>query len=188
MAERKNMTIMEVVRAMFHDQQLPKFRWGEATNKTVYVQNKTPHLALGDMTPEEVFTRVKPNVGHLRIFGCLVYFDVEKYKRNKVEVFGKKGTFVGYSEDSKAYRIYVRSQRNIEFIRDVTLNEEAALGKARDTLPPANIEKKDDGMDIQEGPPMPRLESDLAHDHLDPMDPLDPPQFDLLARETIMTL
>ena len=38
-AERKNRTIMEAVRAMLHDQSLPKFLWAEAANIAVYVQN-----------------------------------------------------------------------------------------------------------------------------------------------------
>jgi len=55
-AERKNRTIMEAVRAMLHDQSLPKFLWAEAANTTVYVQNRCPHQALGSKTPEEKFT------------------------------------------------------------------------------------------------------------------------------------
>lgn len=55
-AERKNRSIMEIARAMLHDQKFPKFLWGEATNTMVYVQNKTPHQALGDNTLKEVYT------------------------------------------------------------------------------------------------------------------------------------
>ena len=38
-AQRKNRTIVEVVRAMLCDQGLPKFLWGEAANTVVYIQN-----------------------------------------------------------------------------------------------------------------------------------------------------
>jgi hypothetical protein len=34
---------------------------------------------------------------------------------------------VGYSKNSKAYRIYVPSQRQIEVSKDVTFHEEVAL-------------------------------------------------------------
>jgi hypothetical protein len=47
------------------------FLWGEATMTTIYVQNRSPHRILKDMTPEEVFSSKKPNVENLRIFGCL---------------------------------------------------------------------------------------------------------------------
>ena len=63
------------------------------------------------MTLEEAFTRVKPEMGHLRIFGCPVYIHVPEEKRTKLEPSGKKGTFVGYSESSKAYRIYILGSR-----------------------------------------------------------------------------
>jgi hypothetical protein len=62
---------------------------------------------LGNKTPKEVFTGKKPEVNHLRIFGCPMYIHVPKEKRTKLEPSGKKGTFVGYNETSKAYRIYI---------------------------------------------------------------------------------
>jgi hypothetical protein len=87
---------------------------------------------LKDKTPEEVFSGIKPEVGHLRIFGCPVYIHVPKEKRTKMEPSGKKGVFVGYSENSKAYRIYVPGQRQIEVSRDVTFHEEVTFKKSRE--------------------------------------------------------
>ena len=48
----------------------------------------------------------KPEVSHLRIFGCPIYIHIPKEKRAKLDPSGRKGTFVGYFESSKAYRIY----------------------------------------------------------------------------------
>jgi hypothetical protein len=79
------------------------------------------------MTPKEAFTGVKPEVGHFKIFGCPVYIHVPKGKRTKLDRSGRKGTFVGYNESSKAYRIYIPSQRQIEVSRDVTFAEEIAF-------------------------------------------------------------
>jgi hypothetical protein len=59
------------------------------------------------MMPEEAFTKVKPKVGHFRIFGFLVYIHVPKEKRIKIDPSGRKGTFVGYNESLKAYQIYI---------------------------------------------------------------------------------
>ena len=39
---------------------------------------------------------------------------------------------MGYSETSKAYRIYVPGLREVEISHDVTFDEDAALGKVRD--------------------------------------------------------
>jgi hypothetical protein len=94
---------------------------------TIYVQNGRLHRILKDMTPKEAFSRKKPNVENLRIFGCSVYFHIPKDKRNKLEPSGKKGIFVGYSESSKAYRIYIPEQHKIEVSRDVTFNEKMAF-------------------------------------------------------------
>ena len=104
-AKRKNRTILEVARAMLYDQGLPKFLRGEVANTAVYVQYRCPHSALDSKTSEEVFSGMKPNVCHFRVFGSPVYFHVPKEKRSKLDASGKKGTFLGYSETSKAYRI-----------------------------------------------------------------------------------
>jgi hypothetical protein len=87
---------------------------------------------------------VKPEIRHFRIFGCLVYLHVPKEKRSKLEPSGRKGTFVGYSEFSKAYQIYISGQRQIELSRDVTFEEEVAFKESREvemeidseTIPP----------------------------------------------------
>jgi hypothetical protein len=70
---------------------------------------------------------VKHEVGHLGIFGCPVYIHVPKEKRTKLDPSSRKGTFVGYSESSKAYRIYILGQRQIEVSRDVSFEEEVAF-------------------------------------------------------------
>ena len=92
---------------MMHDIDLPSSLWAEVVELAIYLQNRCPHFLLGDKTLEEMFTGMKPAVGHLRIFGCPVYIHVPKEKRSKLEPSGKKGIFVGYSETSKAYHIYV---------------------------------------------------------------------------------
>jgi hypothetical protein len=129
--ERKNRTIMEVVKTMIHDQDLPTCLWAEATMTTVYVQNRLSHSALGFKTLEEMFTGKKPKVSHLKIFGCPVFIHIPKEKRNKLELSGKKGIFVGYCEVSKAFRIYIPGDCHIEISRAVTFDEDALLKKSR---------------------------------------------------------
>jgi hypothetical protein len=70
--------IMEVVKTMIHDQDLPMHLWVEATRTTVYVQNRLSHSALGFKTLEEMFTRKKLEVSHLKIFGCPVFVHIPK--------------------------------------------------------------------------------------------------------------
>jgi hypothetical protein len=89
------------------------------------------HSALGFKTPEEIFTGKKPEVSHLKIFGCPVFIHIPKEKRNKFKPSGKKGIFMGYCEVSKAFNIYIPSQRHIEINRDVNFDEDASLKKSR---------------------------------------------------------
>jgi transposase InsO family protein len=72
-AKRKNRTIMEVVKAMIHDQDPPMHLWAEASKTAMYVHNRSPHKVLENKTPEEMFLGEKPKVSHLGIFGCLVF-------------------------------------------------------------------------------------------------------------------
>jgi hypothetical protein len=98
----------------------------------MYIQNKCPHAILKDNAPQEVFSGIKPDIGNLRIFVCSVYIHVPKEKRTKMEPSGKKGVFVGYTANSKAYRIYVPCQRKIEVRRDVAFHEEVAFKKSKE--------------------------------------------------------
>jgi hypothetical protein len=95
-AERKNRAIIGAARSMLHDQGLPFFLWAEACNTAAYIQNRSPHKALGGRTPEEAFSGKKPEVGHFRIFGCLTYSHVPSEKRTKLEPTAERGILVGY--------------------------------------------------------------------------------------------
>ena len=98
---------MEAMKTMIHDQDLPMHLWDEAAITTMYVQNRLSHGSLGFKTPKEMYTRKKPKVRHLKIFGFPVYVHIPKEKRTKLDPSGKKGIFVGYCEVSKAFRIYI---------------------------------------------------------------------------------
>jgi hypothetical protein len=94
------------------------------------------------MTPEEAFSGKKPNVENLKIFGCPFYSCIPKDKRNKLEPSGKKGIFVGYSDSSKSYRIYIPEQHKIEVNKDITFNEKMDFKKSiEETIEEEEIEE-----------------------------------------------
>jgi hypothetical protein len=130
-AERKNRSIIGAARSMLHDQSLPFFLWAEACSTAVYLQNRSPHRVLGSKTLEEAFTGKKPDVSRFRVFGCVTYSHVPKEKKTKLEPTAEKGIFVGYSETSKAYRIYIPALRKTVLRRDVRFEEERAVVKSR---------------------------------------------------------
>ena len=82
------------------------------------------------MILEEAFTGVKPEVGQFRIFGCSLYSHVPKDKREKLEPIAETGIFFGYSEVSKAYRIYIPSLRKVVARRDVRFEEDRAFSRS----------------------------------------------------------
>jgi hypothetical protein len=69
---------MEEVKTMIHDQDFPMHLWDEVARTTMYVQNRLSHSVLGFKTPEEMFSRKKPEVIHLKIFGCPVFIHIPK--------------------------------------------------------------------------------------------------------------
>ena len=88
---------------MLHDQDLPMHLREESTSTVVNVQNRTLDRVIDNKTPKEDFSREKPEVSHLRIFGFPVYIHIPKEKRTKIDPYGRKGIFIGYSNTSKAY-------------------------------------------------------------------------------------
>ena len=81
--------------------------WVDAIIPSVYVHKRSTHWVFGNKTPKEAFIGVEPDINHMRIFGCSVYIHISKEKISKIEHSGKNRTFVGYSETSKAYYIYI---------------------------------------------------------------------------------
>ena len=56
---------------------------------------------------------------------------IPKEKRTKFDPSGKKGIFVGYSESSKAYRIYFPRFKKINIHIDITFDKDLAYKKSR---------------------------------------------------------
>ena len=94
-----------------------------------------------------------------------------KEKRSKLDASGKKGMFMGYNETSKAYRIYVLGQREVEICHDVTFDEDAALKKVRNL--PSSMEDKEE--EEEEAGKQEELKDEPMPDVEGPMDPIDPP-------------
>lgn len=123
-AERKNRTILNMVRSMLNRSFLPKSFWPEAVLWSIYLLNRSPTIAVRDRTPEEAWSGRRPSVDHLRIFGCIAYAHVPDEKRKKLDDKGEKCVFLGVSEQSKAYKLFNPVTRKIIISRDVVFDEE----------------------------------------------------------------
>jgi hypothetical protein len=67
--------------------------------------NRTPTTTIHGMTPEEKFTGKKPDVSHLRVFGCIAYVHILDEKRSKLEPKAEKCNFIGYSLEKKKKKV-----------------------------------------------------------------------------------
>lgn len=122
-AERLNRTLVEKTRAELFDAGLGKEFWGEAMHVANYLRNRSPAAGLST-TPYEAFTGAKPDVSHLRVFGCPVWVKVPDQHRKKLDPKGVKGIFVGYEPGTKGYRIWLPTAPNrITISRDVLFDE-----------------------------------------------------------------
>ncbi|WKA06778.1 hypothetical protein VitviT2T_024662 [Vitis vinifera] len=123
-AERKNRTIMNMVRSMLSEKQVPKNFWPEAVNWTTHVLNRSPTLAVKGVTPEEAWSGVKPNVDYFRVFGCIGHVLVPDNKRKKLDDKSFQCVLLGVSEESKAYKLYDPVSKKIVVSRDVVFEED----------------------------------------------------------------
>ena len=85
MAKRNNRTIEEMAKSMLHEKGLPKNFWVEAVYTAIYLIKRSPTKVVNDKTPFEAWSRRKPIVKHLKVFGCICYAQVPKEIRYTLE-------------------------------------------------------------------------------------------------------
>ncbi len=148
-AERKNTHIAEVACAMLNEKNLPNYFWAKVVATTVYIMNQTPIAVVHGMTPEEKFICKKPDVSHLRVFGCIAYVHVPNEKRSKLDPKAEKCIFIRYSLKQKGHRCFNPSIQKLQMNRDVVFDEMVSWypplkiaedGKARTSDVPSNLE------------------------------------------------
>ncbi|GIL95867.1 hypothetical protein Vretimale_1808 [Volvox reticuliferus] len=104
-AERLNRTLLEKARAMLVESKLPKQLWGEAVSTANTLRNVSP-VRGQKVTPCEAFYGYKPDVRHLRVFGCAAYVYVPAEKRDKLDPKSQRGVLVGFGQGGQ-YRVLV---------------------------------------------------------------------------------
>ncbi|MCH83140.1 copia-type polyprotein, partial [Trifolium medium] len=122
-SERKNRTLMNMVRSMLSCRQVRKQFWPDAVRWATYVMNKSPTFAVKNMTPEECWSGSKPSVHHFRVFGCVAHMHIPDIQRKKLYGKSIKCINLGVSEESKAYKLYEPIERKILISRDVVFDE-----------------------------------------------------------------
>ena len=168
-AERSNYSLLDSARAnLAHSKLAPQF-WGPAVLTAGYVSQFYPHPTIPNTTPYEQFYGEKPNIDHLRVFGC----DAFAYNphADKVHDRAQKMIFIGYPEEQKGYLLYDPATGITSTHQSVQFNEYGFGGRSdRDRIldidVPANVDPHDDDYlpsdddDTQNNPPAPDDEHD----------------------------
>jgi hypothetical protein len=100
-AERKNHTLKEMANCMIQSKGLSLLYWAEAINCANYIVNHTPTKALKNITPEEAWTKIKPDVSHFCVFGSIAWAHIPDEKRKALQPKSEKCIFFGYCENVK---------------------------------------------------------------------------------------
>lgn len=122
-AERMNRTLVERAKCMLLNANLSKQYWADAIHTAAYVINRSPTQSLSFKTPEEKWTGQKPNVNHMRIFGCEAMVHLPKEKRKKWDPKAQKMIFIGYCDHTKGYRFIIPGLKRVVKSRDATFLE-----------------------------------------------------------------
>ena len=147
-AERSNRTVVELARTMLLAKNLPKFLWAEAVNTAVYILNRTGPSNVDGKTPYELFTGKTAHLNKLRVFGTKCFVHVPSQQRRKWDAKGKRGVFVGYSDEVDGYRIWIQPENSVVRSRNVVFEPEIAEQML--SLFPVDV---DDGAEVDEAVP-----------------------------------
>ncbi|GJU53470.1 retrovirus-related pol polyprotein from transposon TNT 1-94 [Tanacetum coccineum] len=111
--KRQNRTLVEVARTMLSAAKVHLFFWAEAIATTCFTQNRSLVIPRHEKTPYHIINARKPSVKFFHIFGSLCYIVRDGENLDKMKEKGDACIFVGYSTQSKAYRVFNKRTRII---------------------------------------------------------------------------
>ncbi|GJX06337.1 putative ribonuclease H-like domain-containing protein [Tanacetum coccineum] len=123
-AERMNRTLIEAARTMLADSHLPTTFWAEAVNTACYTFNRVRVTKPQNKTPYELLFGHKPILSYIRPFGCHVTILNTLSPLGKFDGKSDEGFLVGYSVNSKAFRVYNLVTKRVEVNLHVNFLEE----------------------------------------------------------------
>jgi len=163
--ERKNRNLEDMTRTMLITSGIARNFWVEALNTTCYIINRCMIRPILNKTPYELFKGRKPNIMHLRIFGCKYFVHNNgKNTLGKFDPRSDEAIFLGYSSHSKAYKVFNKKTLCVEesvhvlfdesnsLIEDDAQDDEFELGLARKDVLPTQEESKNSQEGSSTGP------------------------------------
>nr|GFC67220.1 retrovirus-related Pol polyprotein from transposon TNT 1-94 [Tanacetum cinerariifolium] len=92
---------------------VPLFFWTEAIGTACFTQNRYLVIPRHEKTPYHIINDQKPSVKFFHIFGSICYIVRDGENLDKMKEKGDECIFVGYSTQSRAYRVFHKKTRVI---------------------------------------------------------------------------
>ncbi|GAU44283.1 hypothetical protein TSUD_371830 [Trifolium subterraneum] len=118
-------TLQESARAMLHAKKLPYSFWDEAMNTACYIHNKVTLRSGTTTTLYELWKNKKPTVKYFHVFGSKCHILADREQRRKLDPKSDEGIFLGYSSNSRAYRVYNSRTKVIMESSNVVVDDSA---------------------------------------------------------------
>ena len=101
-AERRNRTLLDMVRSMLNYSNLPVELWMEALKTAAHILNRVPSKSV-PKTPFELWNGRKPPLNYLKVWGCPAEAKLFDPQQKKLDSKTTSCHFIGYPEKSKGY-------------------------------------------------------------------------------------
>nr|GFA73215.1 hypothetical protein [Tanacetum cinerariifolium] len=111
--KRRNRTLVEAARTMLSAAKVFLFFWVEAIATSCFTQNRSLVIPRNEKTPYHIINDRKPSVKFFHIFGSLCYIVRDGENLDKMKEKGDACIFMGYSTQSRAYRVFNKRTRVI---------------------------------------------------------------------------
>ena len=99
-AERRDKTLLDIVRSMLSHSSLGSIFWGETIVIALYLLNLVP-TKIHNRIPHELWTGRKLNLQNLKVWGSSTHRLIPSHLRSKSDRKTINGTFFGYPKNSK---------------------------------------------------------------------------------------
>ncbi|GJZ38719.1 retrovirus-related pol polyprotein from transposon TNT 1-94 [Tanacetum coccineum] len=113
LSKDKTVLLLRLLERCFHASKLPLFFWAEAIATACYTQNRSIIIPTHEKTAYHIINDRKPSIKHLHIFGCTCYLTRDGENLDRIKEKGDPCILVGYSTQSKGYRVYNKRTRLI---------------------------------------------------------------------------
>nr|GFB53430.1 retrovirus-related Pol polyprotein from transposon TNT 1-94 [Tanacetum cinerariifolium] len=111
--KRRNRTLVEAARTMLSAAKVPLFFWAEAIATACFTQSRSLVIPRHEKTPYHIINDRKPSVKFFHIFGSVCYIVRDGENLDKMKEKCDECIFMGYSTQSRAYRVFNKRTRVI---------------------------------------------------------------------------